>query len=147
VKLYCERAIFNSKSKGYDVIFDFHSEKDLKTIIKMKKVIADENNHIKKSLLYIENLKVKPYKGPKSGFWYEVPLKELELLTKKNEEIESSLIMLKLDGKNKKQFNFQEFKTIGWYRDVKKFTSLKDSKLWLALDQMNGFDLTYTLIV
>lgn len=147
VKLYCERSILDRKSKGYNVIFDFHSKKDLESVMKARGIRPRKNNGYYKNLISIVNLKVKPYKGPRSGFWYEVPLEYLKDFQESEKEVESSLIFLQLNGRSLKESDFLKLKIIGPYRESGKLATLKSSKLWLALDQVKKQDFTHTLIV
>lgn len=130
---------------SYEVVFDFHSQKDVDQVINLKNITQDRDG----TLLFIKNLKVKRYKNPRAGFWYNLPLSELEGFQVTDDKSEFSMILTTLDGGKLSKFDFIKFKTEGVYRTISEdeYIRIEQSKLWEKLIKVKNIDFKSRLIV
>lgn len=145
VKLYCEKSDFNKKTNSYEAVFDFHTQKDVDQVINLKNITQDRNG----TLLFMKNLKVKRYKNPRAGFWYNLPLSELEGFQVTDDKIESPMILTTLDGGNLSKFDFIKFKIDGVYRPISEdeYIRIEQSELWEKLKKVKNIHFKSRLIV
>ncbi|QIC07186.1 aldolase [Brevibacillus sp. 7WMA2] len=144
MNLYCERVLFDYEKQAYEVVFDFNNMSDLEELARRTNVQI--SNVPSQTLLILNNLKFESYKGPRAGFWYDIPICFFENFKMINEESEYRLIKFNLTMRDDQKLNFQQFRTIDgklykkneetkdfydseFYKDIKEIGDIRNLQL------------------
>lgn len=109
MKLYCEKVTYDSKTGFSEVIFDFINEDSVKSF---SFEILRESPKDLQSLIVLNNVKHLPYKGFRSGFWYNLPYSFFTVSTTQEniEDDYNSRILMKFEYISDELVNAQNFK-------------------------------------
>ncbi|KOS61639.1 aldolase [Lysinibacillus agricola] len=111
--LYCERVLWDYKQNAYELVFDFYLREDLTTLSRFADLESNNNNtNLLKTLLVLNKVKVESYKGPRPGYWYDIPIEFFEKFLITETEPEYSLIKFNLTMQDNNELNFQQYRTI-----------------------------------
>ncbi len=147
MKLYCERALYDFQTKAYEVVFDFMVMSDLDVLARLADIDntnIDNTNigGISNTLLILRNVKVESYKGPRSGFWYDIPNELFENFHFENAEPEFRLIKYILTMRTDRKLNFQQFKVKNRNRNLylnhEEPVYFKESHLYKYLNEIEN---------